>query len=171
MTALKLWDALAKKAKTEVGRKLLCICHLLLSHPNCIQNRGQRTSSSKRIRVTWEGTSEYKMDAQGVAWQPASMLLPVPAEPKNLKNLSLALPGPVLHSSTVAQFYVERSTFPHCAELQFHSLSYVRRGQPSWQKERCDARELKENISETPTDRKMSFWQENMGFIQVYCLV
>ena len=69
------------------------------------------------------------MDAQGVAWQPAAgMLLLVPAEPKNLKNLSLALPGPVLHSSTVAQFYVERSTFPHCAELQFHSLSYVRRG-------------------------------------------
>ena len=50
-----------------------------------------------------------KLDAQGVAWQPAAgMLLLVPAEPKNLKNLSLALPGPVLHSSTVAQFYVER---------------------------------------------------------------
>ena len=118
----------------------------------------------------WRETEPVnKMDAQGVAWQPAAgMLLPLPAEPKNLKNLSLALPGPVLHSSTVAQFYVERWTFPHRAELQFHSLSYVRRGQPSWQKERCDARELKENISETPTDRKMSFWQENMGFIQVY---
>ena len=106
VTALKLWDALTKKAKTEVGRKLLCICHLLLSHPNCIQNRGQRTSSSKRIRVTWEGTSEYKMDAQGVAWQPAAGMLLCLLSPRIWRIsrspcLALSFTPPPLHSSAL----------------------------------------------------------------------
>ena len=113
-----------------------------------------------------------KMDAQGVAWQAAGMLLCLLSPRIWGISRSPCLALSFSHCCTVVRWARVHWTFPHCAEVQFHSLSYVRRGQPSWQKERCDARELKENISETPTDRKMSFWQENMGFIQVYiCLL
>ena len=74
----------------------------------------------------------------------------------------------LLHSCTVVHWTLNFSPLCRTA-IPFTQLCQT--GQRSWQKERCDARELKENISETPTDRKMSFWQENMGFIQVYCLV
>ena len=163
----KNWDALGKKANAEVGIKLLCICHLLLGHLKCIQNCGQGTSINETVQ---KDTSDVwrnqwiKWTHTGVAWLGCSYAWAQEFEE------SLARPAWPCPSATVAQFYVwrEQWTFLQCAELQFHSLSYVRRAQLSWQKERCDAGLKGKYFRDTKRNRKMSFWQENMGFIQVY---